>query len=398
LVFTINTDAGQSPQLPGSAWYVAMKITRGETTTYKGVHMAWSGTTPTFESYTPGSSTSGAVDGRFVDGDLRPAEAGSSYAAPYNKVIIVVKASDLGLAPGDTISGFVSGVSQSSDPANIGIGATALYDQMPQSLSFAGSYTVNSNAFCAPAPPVTVCYEDDDAKIAYSSGWHLVNSGNASAGHFRLHSGNSATHSAGLTFDVPSGQTGKLTYTYAKSTRGGSAEVFIDGLSQGIISYLGSTGGLRDPEFKSGGVTYSMSYPGLSPGQHTFELRNLTGSVYIDNTCLESSSSHAQPATGPGQTSNNSSGIGGGQQSSSSLMVPANTREIAVLAEASGGLPIKLILVDPAGLSLKVVDSVNGVAVLNAPVTQGGLYTIKVVNLSLGPVQVWTAATPLVTR
>jgi len=79
-------------------------------------------------------------------------------------------------------------------------------------------------------------------------------------------------------------------------------------------------------------------------------------------------------------------------------MVPANTREIAVLAEASGGLPIKLILVDPAGLSLKVVDSVNGVAVLNAPVTQGGLYTIKVVNLSLGPVQVWTAATPLVTR
>jgi hypothetical protein len=377
-----------------------MKIIRGEITTYKGVHMAWNGTTPIFESYTPGPNSSGGVDGRFVTtGSQRAAEPNSSYTAPYDKIIIVVKASDLGLAPGDTISGFVSGVSQSTDPgAIVGRGATALYDQMPDSLNFAGSYTVNANAFCAPAPPITVCYEDDDARIAYSSGWHLVNSSNASAGHFRLHSGSSAKHSAGLTFDVPSGQTGKLTYTYGKSTKGGSAEVFIDGASQGIISYLGSNGGTRDPEFKSGGVTYSMNYPSLSAGQHTFELKNLTGSVYIDNICLESSASHAQPATGPGQTSNNSSAIGGGQQSSSSLTIPANTREVAVLAEASGGLPIKLILVDPAGLSLKVVDSVNGVAVLNAPVTQGGLYTIKVVNLSLGPVQVWTAATPLVTR
>jgi hypothetical protein len=76
----------------------------------------------------------------------------------------------------------------------------------------------------------------------------------------------------------------------------------------------------------------------------------------------------------------------------------SNTKEISVLAEASGGLPIKLLLVDPSGLTLKVVDSTNGVAALNAPVTQGGLYTIKVVNLSLGPVTVWTVATPLVTR
>ena len=68
------------------------------------------------------------------------------------------------------------------------------------------------------------------------------------------------------------------------------------------------------------------------------------------------------------------------------------------MAEASGGLPIKLVLIDPAGLTLKIADSANGVAVLNAPVTQGGLYMIKVINVSLGPVDVWTTATPLVTR
>jgi hypothetical protein len=155
LVFTINTNNGQTPQPTGSAWYVAMKIVNGATTTYKGVHMAWnpsSPSTPTFESYTPGANTSGGVDGRFVTpGSQKPAEASSSYASPFNKVVIVVKASDLGLAPGDTISGFLSAVSQSTDPgATVGAGATALYDQMPDSLSFTAAYTLVPTNTCFP--------------------------------------------------------------------------------------------------------------------------------------------------------------------------------------------------------------------------------------------------------
>src|SRR5262249_53085690 len=154
---------------------------------------------------------------------------------------------------------------QSTDPgATVGAGATALYDQMPDSLNFAGTYTVNANAFCA---PVIVCYEDDDPHIAYSSGWHLLNSANASNGHFRLHNGDAAAHRASLTFDVPAGQTGALTYSYARSPKGGYAEVFIDGISQGVISYVGSNGTMKDPEFKSGGQAYSVKYPNLSSGQ-----------------------------------------------------------------------------------------------------------------------------------
>src|SRR5207253_1405176 len=46
---------------------------------------------------------------------------------------------------------FVSGVSQSTDPGTIvGAGATALYDQMPDSLSFTGTFTVNNNQVCRP--------------------------------------------------------------------------------------------------------------------------------------------------------------------------------------------------------------------------------------------------------
>ncbi len=153
LAFTVNTDNGESPQPIGSSWYVAMKIIKNGTTTYKGVHMTWNGTTPMFESYTPAPNGSGGVDGRFVTaGSQKPAEPSSGYAPPFNKVVIVVKASDLGLNPGDTISGFVSGVSQTAGGV-----ITGLYDQMPDSLAFTGSYTVNSNQVCRPnAAPTAV--------------------------------------------------------------------------------------------------------------------------------------------------------------------------------------------------------------------------------------------------
>lgn len=119
-------------------------------------------------------------------------------------------------------------------------------------------------------------------------------------------------------------------------------------------------GRLRDPEFKSGGIAYSVKYVGLSPGQHKFELKNLSDAVYVDSICVESAVSNSQPATGPGQTSSNSSSVSAGKQSSSSVSLPANAKEISVLAEASGGLPIKLLVLDPTGLTLKTVDSTNG--------------------------------------
>ena len=130
----------------------------GATVTYKGVHMAFTNpSTPVFESYTPSPNNGGGVDGRFVEpGSQHPAEAGSNYDGPNGKITIIVKASDLGLNPGDTIAGFVSGVSQSSDPLNIGVGLTGLYDQMPDSLSFANSYTVGFNSICAATAPGVV--------------------------------------------------------------------------------------------------------------------------------------------------------------------------------------------------------------------------------------------------
>ena len=50
------------------------------------------------------------------------------------------------------------------------------------------------------------------------------------------------------------------------------------------------------------------------------------------------------------------------------------------------------------GLTLASADNSSGLAVLDVPVSRTGIYTVQVINLSLGPVQVWTAATPNVKR
>jgi len=78
--------------------------------------------------------------------------------------------------------------------------------------------------------------------------------------------------------------------------------------------------------------------------------------------------------------------------------VPAGTQAISIVAESTPQVPVKIVLIDPTGLSLATSDNSSGLAVINQPVTQSGTYLIKVINLSLGPVQVWTAATPTVTR
>jgi hypothetical protein len=141
-----------------------------------------------------------------------------------------------------------------------------------------------------------------------------------------------------------------------------------------------------------------VQFSGLSAGAHKLEIKNLSGVVYVDSFCLQNSVSGAQPTTGPGATTNQSSSISAGQTSASGLTIPAGTQEISVVAESSLNVPYKLVLVNPSGVALQTVDASNGVAVLNSTVSQSGTYLIKVVNVSLGPLQFTVTATPLVCR
>ena len=258
-------------------------------------------------------------------------------------------------------------------------------DRAPNAGSVGASWQV--------CPTVVTCIEEDDASLTYSAGWHSINAAGASAGHFRLHSGSATSHSLRMTVSVMSGRTGKITYSYATSPKGGTAEVFIDGVSRGTVNQTGTQGSTFAPVFGP-----SVAFGNLTSGSHTFELRNLTGVVYVDGFCLENATSSGTPSTALAPTSSSSATQAPGTATLSTLNVPANAQSLSVMAESTPSTPVEIILIDPSGNVLSTTDGTSGTASVDQVVTAGGLYLVKTINLGLGPVEVRSASTALVSR
>ena len=127
-------------------------------------------------------------------------------------------------------------------------------------------------------------------------------------------------------------------------------------------------------------------------GPHTFELRNVKGAAYVDRFCLESAASNGTPTTGPQSTTSVLSALDPLGSVVQSLNASTGTQAISVVASGEG--LVRVILIDPTGLTLATADSVNGVAVLDKTVSRNGLYQVKVLNLGTSLTQTWTATTP----
>jgi hypothetical protein len=309
------------------------------------------------------------------------ADEGSGFNAD-GTITLVISADKVGApGPGDLIGAVIA----RSYP--VAQDVTLRGDSAADVASLGSTYALVGNGACGPS---TTIIEDNDPRIAYGNGWHLVNSSSASDGHFRLQSGKG---NAVLTFNVDSGQSGTITYNYATSTKGGTAEILLDGASKGTVSYSGSSGTLQSPIFGA-----NVSYANLSAGTHTLEIRPTKGAVYIDGFRLESASSSAAPTSGPGQTSSGTNILGAGQELLQNLSVGQGTQAISVIAATNAAVPLKLVLISPSGGVLATVNASGGVAVIDTPVSAQGIYVIKAVNVSLGPIEVWTAKTPLMTR
>jgi hypothetical protein len=250
--------------------------------------------------------------------------------------------------------------------------------------SLGNTYALVGNASCG---PIVTCLEDDAAPLVYSSGWHQVVDPDASGGHFRVNPNRNGSGSLKLTFDVAAGRTGAVVYYFARSTKGGTADVYVDGVFKSQIVFSGSTGSLNDPVFG-----FDARFGGLPAGPHTFELRNVKGAAYVDRFCFESAASTGTSTSAPGSTTIALSALGPLGWLVQSLNAPAGTQSISAVASGAGLL--RVILVDPAGVTLATADAIDGVAVLDTAVTRTGLYQIKVLNLGTNLTQTWMAATP----
>jgi hypothetical protein len=263
------------------------------------------------------------------------------------------------------------------------------------------SYMIVGNQACAPTPTPNplpcngTTVEDDNSRISYSNGWHSLSNNNASGGHYRFSEGGSNQHNVVLTFDTSPAQKGTITYFYATSPKGGTAEILVDGQSQGMLSYYGSAGSNRAPVF---GASQKFNYNGTVDGHHKLELRPQRDVIYIDGFCLGSAIATGTPLAGPGQTTEATNTVNAGQSVLQNITLPTGTQAISIAAESGNAVPIQLVLLSPTGQILQTVNSSAGLAILEAPISQSGIYVIKTVNLSLGPVQIWTVSTPYVRR
>lgn len=314
---------------------------------------------------------------------LGDADPSSSYSTD-GTIRIVLPNSAIGNAvAGDLIGGLIART------YIIAGGAATTFRAATDAADDSATYRLVGSSYCA--PPVITCIEDDDASISFEGGWQHFSNGNASAGHFALAVGEEW---ATVQILVPEGQYGALTYHYATSRKGGTADVILDG-STYTIDYLGFVGdSVVDAQF---GV--SRRFGGLQPGLHEFAIHpHGNGAVYIDRFCLESSSSNGQPTEGPGETTTGGGTLLLGGQLLAPLTLNTNAKSVSVVLEATGG-PAKIVLVNPLGVQLSTATTnAKGLAVLHQPVTQAGAYIVKTINLSAGPIQVRTAVTPTLRR
>jgi len=234
------------------------------------------------------------------------------------------------------------------------------------------------------------CFEDTDKNISYANGWHTISDPDASGGTFHLDTGNDQ-HAMTFTFQSQT-STGSVQYFFATSTKGGTASACVDNNCV-PISYLGGSGSMREPTF---GISKIINFTGT--GKHTFQLVNLKGPAYVDKFCITNGNSTGMATAGPGTTTTSTNPLAAGQSLLQSVLVPSNALGFSVAAEADANMPYKLVVIDPTGKVLGSVNSSsNGIATVTMPVSTTGLYVIQLVNVGLGPVNIWTAATPQVT-
>lgn len=318
---------------------------------------------------------------------LGAADPESAYSSDGTITIVVSADKVGGPEAGDLIGGLVARTYP------VAQNQTLRGDTAADSATFASTYALVGNAFCENPPPTVTCLGEDDPHVAYSRGWHKASDPDALDGRFRFNTGRDSSHGLSFAFDVPEGATGALVYHFARSPQGGTADVYVDGVFRDTLSYQGPNGSTRDPEFGS-----SAGYDGLAPGAHTFELRNLQGVAYVDGFCLESAFGTAVATSGPGATSSAVQVLGASQSALQSVSVAAGAAAISVAAVSEAGGPFRVVLASPAGAVLATAESAGGVAVIEAAISQTGLYTVQVVNVGTAPLELWTSATPFGTR
>jgi hypothetical protein len=222
--------------------------------------------------------------------------------------------------------------------------------------------------------------EDTDPAIEYQGGWHRKDDADASGGtyHRRVgakNGGGGPNPTARLVFAGD-----EVTYIYATSTGGGTADVSIDGQLVQTVSFAGTT---SEPAFGA-----SATFDGLGEGTHEIVVAHRSGIAYLDAFEIDPASRPAAAdasaaLTGSVTTTSTAllSGLPGGL-TSTTVVADAATAEISVVVEG-GSQPLLVKLLGPSGSLLASGGALVGGLTLSGAdgvAAVPGVYVVQVVD------------------
>lgn len=216
--------------------------------------------------------------------------------------------------------------------------------------------------------------EQSDPKLGYLGSWKTVNDANASGGSYA----SASVRGKGKNAQKPMMQATffgtSIKLAYPTDNKGGTAEVVIDGVPRGTIS------------FYSDQKSYNRitAYGGLGNTNHTLQLRGTTGTIYvdrllIDGTLFPSNTSFVEETqTYTGTMGPSVEGIP--ETRVIPFEVSENTIQINAELGWSGGVDLDLYLLDPDGNQVASSASLDNPEAFSYWVTKPGTYTYKLVG------------------
>ena len=208
---------------------------------------------------------------------------------------------------------------------------------------------------------------DADPLLVYVGQWRSSSASDASDGHWRYATVGRKSAPA-LHFSV---QGGDLQFSYPRDPRGGLADVYVDGVLQGRISFLAETSDFAG----------RFAAAGLGNGLHRVELRGVQGRVYFDGLLTDGS---LQP-TGTVEVEDTATFTGTMTPSVADVIVHrfpievgSDVTSLRATLGWTGGVDLDLHLVGPDGNRVASAATLSNPERLEFAVTEPGTYTYEI--------------------
>lgn len=234
----------------------------------------------------------------------------------------------------------------------------------------------------------------DDPALTRFGGWHNVEDGRATDGHYCRNVGaKKENSSAYLQFRYTGTE---VSMQIARGPRGGNAEVLIDGTSRGKVDFFRVPSDPVKPDNSGKKDLTFGEFVGFAsgPGEHTFRLNVLNDApeavgaprdmIYVDGFVITNGG--GQGAGNPTETASISQGtapagtLGAPSLTTHTVAASAETNLLSGVLEYEDGTNLDLRLLDPIGSLVASATSALPTEGLRHTPAAPGVYTFAVVN------------------